>query len=177
MARRNTPEDVFAYIEMRGADECWPWHGAVGGRETEPRPYFKASGRRTLAYRWVYELVHGVTLTRDDILLHSCDNGRMPIGCCNPAHVRLGTVQENSDDMTSRQRHGIPHHTVRMIRRMSIAGQTDAAIAEMTGMARRTINSIVNGDRYAHVTATSSDTAGQEEDVTPAGRPTPPLMR
>ena len=55
----NSPTDVFSFIQMKGTDECWPWTGPYGGRASDRRPYFQAAGRRRIAYRWVYELVHG----------------------------------------------------------------------------------------------------------------------
>src|SRR3954471_9393430 len=97
--RTNEPHDVFKFYNMMvESGECWQYTGnAWGGQAREKRPYFMAAGRRQIAYRWIYELVHGVTLTPDQIILHSCDNGGHPIGCGNPAHLRVGTLQENTD--------------------------------------------------------------------------------
>lgn len=136
--------DVFKHIEMKGKDECWPWHGAVGGRAGEQRPYFQAEGKRQLAYRTVHELHHGVKLTPDQKLLHSCDNGAMPVGCCNPAHLRIGTVQDNSDDMMARERHGVNHHVVSAIRQLAAKGRTHQVIADLYGMSRENVTAIVN---------------------------------
>lgn len=150
---RNERSDVFQHIDMRGgADACWPWSGAVGGRLGEQRPYFQADNRRQLAYRIVYELKHGVSLTSDQKLLHSCDNGAMPIGCCNPAHLRIGTTQENSNDMKSRDRHGLPRHVVTAIRRLLDKGRTQQVIADLYGVSRETISAINTGRVHGHVT-------------------------
>ena len=149
----NEPVDVFKFYEMKGQDECWPYVGrAWGGRKREPRPYFMAEGRRQIAYRWIYELVHGVTLTPNQLILHSCDNGGYPIGCGNPTHMRLGTVQDNSDDMKSRQRHGLPHNVVRAIRTLLEQGRTQEHIADIYGVSRETISAIATQRVYKHVT-------------------------
>ena len=148
----NKKEDVFKYINMsNGPDVCWQWRGPVGGRTREPRPYFTADGKRYLAYRLVYELVNGVTLATEQLILHSCDNGRMPIGCCNPKHLRIGSVQENSNDMKNRERHGLPHNTVRNIRKLLREGRTQQEIAELYGISQENVSAINRRVTYDHV--------------------------
>jgi hypothetical protein len=147
----NEPIDVFNHIDMRGKDECWQWNGTWGGAQRERRPYFMAAGRRQIAYRWVYELVHGVTLEPKQSLLHSCDNGGDPIGCCNPAHLRLGSTQENMDDMKRRERHGLPHNVVKAIRRLLAESRTQEEIATLYGVSRETISAIATRRVYSHV--------------------------
>ena len=148
----NNRVDVFKLYDMSGGpDSCWRWSGSVGGRASEPRPYFQAEGKRYLAYRLVYELVHGVTLEPKQLLLHSCDNGSMPIGCGNPAHLSIGTVQDNSNDMTARQRHGLPHHVVNAIRNLLDQGKTQETIAELYGVSRETVSAIATGRSHSHV--------------------------
>ncbi len=148
----NDPIDVFKLIDMRSADECWPYIGpSWGGQRRDRRPYFMARGRRTMVYRWVWELVKGETLTEADLILHSCDNGGWPIGCSNPNHMRKGTVQENSNDMTDRQRHGLPATVVRAIRRLLAAGRTEEYISKQYGLTRETVSAIKTGRAYKHV--------------------------
>src|SRR4051794_25350334 len=97
---KNEPSDIFKYYRIGTEHECWEYLGnAWGGQAREKRPYFQAAGRRQIAYRWIYELVNGVELTPEQIILHSCDHGGFPIGCGNPKHLRVGTIKENSDDM------------------------------------------------------------------------------
>jgi DNA-binding XRE family transcriptional regulator len=148
----NEPVDVFKYYDMSGGPEaCWVYIGnSWGGQKREPRPYFMAAGRRQIAYRWIYELVHGVTLTPDQLILHSCDNGGYPIGCGNIHHMRLGTVQDNSDDMVARQRHGMPKTVVRAIRTLLEQGRTQQDIADLYGVSRETISAIAT--QRAHKT-------------------------
>lgn len=152
MVSKNLPVNVFDYIDMSGGPEsCWKWRGPTGGRKEEPRPYFTTNGKRYIAYRLVYELTHGFPLTPDQLLLHSCDNGRMPIGCCNPKHLRIGTVQENSNDMKNRERHGLPHNTVRAIRKLIEQGRTQQDIADLYGISRENVSAIATGRTYGHV--------------------------
>lgn len=154
MAKSNTRDDVFKHIDMKAPDQCWPWLGPSGGRARDPRPYFTCEGRKWIAYRLVYELVHGVTLEPKQLLLHSCDMGAMPptgVGCCNPAHLSIGTTQDNSDDMTSRQRHGLPHSVVKAIKTLIERGRTQQDIADLYGVSRELISAIANNRVYSHV--------------------------
>jgi len=110
-----------------------------------------AQGRRTMAYRWVWELVTGQSIPEGMMILHSCDNGGEPIGCSNPAHMRLGTVQDNSDDMTERQRHGLPTNVVKAILRLLERGHTQQSIADIYGVSRETISAIATRRVYKRV--------------------------
>lgn len=139
----NDPVDVFQFYQLGNDDECWPYIGSSwGGQPRERRPYFQANGRRQIAYRWIYELIHGVQLTPDQLILHSCDNGGYPIGCGNIHHMRVGTVQENSNDMMDRGRHGMPKTVVRAIRTLLDQGRTQQSIADLYGVSREAISAI-----------------------------------
>jgi hypothetical protein len=142
MPPTNDPIDVFKLYRMLGPDECWPWLGAWGGQPRERRPYFMSGRRRQIAYRWVYELVHGVTLTPDQFILHSCDKGGEPTGCGNPKHLRVGTREENMNDAMQRHRYGLPKTVVRAIRRLLSEGRPQQEIADLYGVARTTISAI-----------------------------------
>jgi hypothetical protein len=149
---KNEPSDVFRSYRIGKDDECWEYLGnAWGGQEREKRPYFMAGGRRQIAYRWIYELVNGVTLTPDQIILHSCDRGGYPTGCGNPNHMRLGSVQENSDDMMKRERHGLPRSVVRAIRTLIDSGRTQQEIATLYGVSRETVSAIATQRVYKKV--------------------------
>jgi len=146
--RRNKAIDVFRYIDMQGGavEPCWSWTGALGGRDH--RPYFTVDGSRRLAYRIVYEICNGVAIEQGILVRHKCDNKI----CCNPHHLELGTHQENMNDMKERERHGLPHHTVRRIQTLLEKGEhTHKEIAEAFGTSRQLITEINRGTLYQHV--------------------------
>lgn len=145
---RNEPVNVFKFIEMRGPDHCWRWLGAWGGRARDRRPYFMADGKRTMAYRWVWQLVMGTDIPTGQMILHSCDNGGWPIGCCNPAHLSVGDNQTNMDEMKQRERHGLPATAVAAIRRLLERGETQQVIADRFGISRETVSAIATGRVY-----------------------------
>lgn len=146
MARiANKPVDVFKLIDMSGGpNTCWPFTGALNNKG---RPYFTVAGKKHLAYRLVYELVNGEGSLVGSIARHKCDNEI----CCNPAHVEPGDHQDNMNDMKERERHGLPHHTIRAIRTLGDAGINHRVIADRFGIARSTVSEIVERKSYQHV--------------------------
>lgn len=96
--RRNTPADIWRQVKVGTADECWHWLGYV----SKHNGYGQASrdGKTVRVHRWVYELYHGVTLSPDIFLLHSCDLRH----CCNPHHMREGDHAANMQDAVERKR-------------------------------------------------------------------------
>jgi hypothetical protein len=141
----NKPTDVFKYVDMSGGhDACWPFTGKVNNKG---RPYFTCDGKKHLVYRLVYELVKGEGALKDVIARHKCDNEI----CCNPNHIEKGDHQQNMNDMKERERHGLPHHTVRAIRKLGSIGRTHEEIAELYGIGRSTVTEIINRTNYAHV--------------------------
>lgn len=92
------------------------------------------------------------------IVLHSCDNTR----CCNPAHLVLGTPQDNVTDMWNKGRgnpqRGASHWSanftpdvVKGIRTDYASGVTRAELARKHGVSFWSINGIVTGETYKDV--------------------------
>lgn len=145
MRAKNRKIDVFRVIDMSGGpNACWPFTGKLNSKG---RPYFTADGEKDLAYRITYELVHGEGSLTGAIARHTCDQE----DCCNPAHIIPGSHQENMNDMKERERHGLPHHTVRAIRKLGDMGLAHAAIADRFGIARSTVSEMIERKNYQHV--------------------------
>lgn len=147
--------DVFKFINMHNGDKdvCWEWKGYLTGKG---RPSFGLNGSKVTPYRLTYELLHGVEVPKGVPMLHSCDN---PI-CCNPYHVAPGTHQKNMDEMKERERHGLPHHVVRAIRKLRAAGRSQKEVSELYGVDISTISRIDRGASYSHV----ADETDEEQD-------------
>lgn len=97
----------WKYVKRGNIDECWSWTAA-----TNCRGYgkFTLDGRRQRANRLAYIL--GVGPIPDGLYVcHACDNP----GCCNPAHLWVGTAKENIQDAVRKGRMkanggSLPHH-------------------------------------------------------------------
>lgn len=100
-----TSEAFWGRVEkVAGASGCWIWMGdsnALGyGLVTRLR---KGKPRiRKRAHRVAWELTNGREIQEGMFVIHSCD---VP-ACVRPSHLRLGTHQDNIDDMMRRGRHG-----------------------------------------------------------------------
>ncbi len=85
-----SPEIRFwAKVNKNAANGCWLWAGAV---DDMGRGAFNGKTRK--AHRAAWEFSHG-SIPAGLCVCHRCD---VPL-CCNPAHLFLGTHQENMDDM------------------------------------------------------------------------------
>jgi hypothetical protein len=160
MPRRNEPGDVFTYVDTRGGDPdvCWPWTGALGGRDNE-RGYFSVGGVKWLAHRLVYTLVHG-EIPAGQVVRHKCDN---PV-CCNIAHMELGSQSDNENDKYKRDRSGLPVATVREIKRLlEVTSFTQSKIAYIVSarygkeVSRESVRNIKNGLRRTQEDATTQE--------------------
>lgn len=87
----------WAKVDKRGADECWEWTGSrtrnYGQLASErSRPPYKAH-----RLSWV---IHRGPIPAGLHVCHSCDNPP----CVNPAHLWLGTDDDNHKDMIRKGR-------------------------------------------------------------------------
>ncbi len=90
----------FAYVDVRGEDECWNWIGTA-----DPKGYGKfnkvggRNGKDWRSHRFSYLLHYGVD-PGPYWVLHSCDNP----ACVNPRHLRLGSSLENNQERAQKGR-------------------------------------------------------------------------
>lgn len=94
-SRARTPREVFdQHTPDRPPEGCWEWQGV-----TAPTGYGIAHlrddgvSRRIGAHRLSY-MLHNGSIERGLVVRHTCHNRR----CCNPAHLLVGTHQDNAND-------------------------------------------------------------------------------
>lgn len=137
--------------------ECWEWTG-----QKHYRGYGLVAIMRVKRYthRVAWALVHG-PIPPGMFVMHLCDNPP----CVRPDHLRLGTPQENSEDMRAKGRargngvqvgqgRGVPKlnpDQVREIRRRMAEGEPRKVIAAAYGVSVATIKGIAAGRAWSRV--------------------------
>ena len=147
---------------------CWPWTGPTFGTGYGQSPGVPNPKVPTTAHRLAWIFTHGDpgtyvhprsggVLTRR--VLHRCPGGPNPL-CCNPAHLAVGTDQDNADD---RERDGnqargermgsakLTETAVRSARARYAAGESITDLAGDIGVARSTLRYALEGKTWAHV--------------------------
>ena len=87
-------------VDLSKPNGCWPYKGfrKWDGYGWLQR-YIDGKPKNLTAHRYAWILTHGQPPEGMHIL-HTCDNPP----CCNPAHLRLGTHDENMADMKAKGR-------------------------------------------------------------------------
>ncbi len=138
---------LWEMINKKEPEECWPW---LGRPDRYGYGVLKVQGKVQKAHRYALQFKLERPLLTDVLVLHSCHN---PI-CCNPAHLREGTHQENMDDkrLYGRQPRGETHGRAKLtssqvqeIRKFYIQGSfSQDSLGIRYGVAQSVISGIVN---------------------------------
>jgi hypothetical protein len=105
-------------VDVRGPDDCWIWKR---GRTAAGYGQFGIAQRKGYAHRFSWIIANG-PIPAGMHILHRCDNPP----CVNPAHLLLGTHDENMKDAARKGRvHPGELH--------GMAKLTDAAVREIRG--------------------------------------------
>lgn len=164
-----TPNDIARFWSkvqlpsvIGGPDICWEWQA---GSHTRGYGAFGAAGLNLRAHRVSHSIVNG-PIPDGLCVCHSCDNPP----CCNPAHLWLGTMRDNTLDMAKKGRHGmvvrpelvwrgekatnavLNDNIVRELRRLYKTGKyTYKHLSIMFGVGRGTVYRAINYQGWAHV--------------------------
>lgn len=119
---------------------CHHWIGTL-----MPNGYgqIHSKGKTAYAHRVAWELAHG-DVPDGAYVLHTCDNRR----CVNVTHLRLGSFQDNMDDMTDRlrqahgPRNGHAKLTVPEVRAIRKATGSHSTIAAQFGVTQSLVSMI-----------------------------------
>lgn len=142
-----------------GPDACWPWTGA---KLTKRGGYgaFNLDNKTIRAHRLAWELTNGPIPVGDGwhgtVVRHLCHNAV----CCNPAHLTIGTTQENTDDKVraGRQPRGEENASailvpdlVRRVFELRKQGWLQKEIAAVVGCGRENVSAILRRKSWKHL--------------------------
>ncbi len=136
----------WSRVKVGCSNDCWRWHGTYRNKG--------AYGQMCVNGYYVGAHVVAFALACADVpagmcVLHKCDNPP----CCNPKHLFLGTMKENTQDCKikgrladrsgSKNGHSkLSEDQVRQIRKSSFDGEIYEELAERFGVATVTIAKI-----------------------------------
>ena len=88
---------LLSKIEIDNITGCWEWQG---GKNNIGYGMMRDGKKMRTAHRVSYEEHNSTKIPKNLVTMHSCDNP----GCVNPAHLSLGTRQDNTRDMLNKGR-------------------------------------------------------------------------
>jgi hypothetical protein len=146
---------LIRHIEINKETGCWEWIGSIDNDGYGDFVCSKLGNKKTYsAHRVAFEMAMGILICLGLCILHKCDNRK----CCNPEHLKLGTLQDNIKDMVYKNRqavgenHGLSKLTwvqVREIRRLYATGKYSCRVLAIIFLVSHSvIYSIINNKTW-----------------------------
>jgi DNA-binding XRE family transcriptional regulator len=129
---------------------CWQW---TASKVRRGYGQINFCGKMLSAHRVSFE-VHCGEIPAGMFVLHKCDNR----GCINPAHLFLGTNDENMADMVAKDRQArgsnngrakLTEHDIRDIR--AARGILQIELARRYGVSKQQISKIISHKLWPHL--------------------------
>lgn len=115
----------WRFVDRGDAEQCWPWIGYIADHGYGRLPVFSGPGTKPkteYAHRVSWQLANG-PIPEALSVLHRCDNRK----CVNPAHLFVGSQEDNMRDCFAKQRH--PHGS-----KVSYAKLTESQVQEIRAL-------------------------------------------
>lgn len=131
---------------------CWEW---TGSKHEFGYGQMYVDGKTILTHRFSYSINIGV-IGDTLCVLHKCHNP----SCVNPAHLYLGTTQDNTRDMVTakRQARGERNGNAKLTEKQVVeiinllkAGKSQRKIAKLFLVSQHAISEISTGGHWKHI--------------------------
>ena len=130
----------WSKVDAAPSDCCWEW---LASKFSNRYGQFKYKRKMWKAHRFAYQLSKG-TIPDGMSVRHTCDNP----ACCNPAHLVIGTHQDNMNDRSQRNRqakgesNGFCKFTNDQVRQVFLAKGTQREIAKQFNISNQQVSNI-----------------------------------
>jgi HNH endonuclease len=139
------PQIIARHALLDSMTGCIEWQAG-----TSPKGYgmVSVSGVYAQAHRFAYAAANG-RIPAGMHVLHKCDNRK----CCNPAHLYIGTNDQNIADKIARDRAGkkLNKQKALEVLDMVAAGISQNEIARRVGIHQCNVSRIASGRRWGHL--------------------------
>lgn len=142
----------WSKVKGGNPNECWEWQR---GKTHDGYGVFGLHRKNMRAHRVAWKIINGKIPTNLHVL-HRCDNP----GCVNPAHLFLGTNDDNIADRQAKKRQAkgtgincvrLTENDVLKIRVMLANGISERKVANIFGVSRGAIQGIKYNITWRHV--------------------------
>lgn len=132
---------------------CWVWTGPClkkGHGQMMVGSAADGTRRHRLTHVVAYELAFGPLTPEKPIVMHVCDNPP----CCNPEHLRAGTIADNNRDMAEKKRsaRGERNHRAKLtqseVDTIRQSKESATILAPVYNVSRKTIARIQQGKTW-----------------------------
>ena len=145
-------------VDIRTDDKCWNWTASKKGKDYGQ--FYIHGYKMVFAHRVAWVIKNGA-IPNDLFVLHKCNNSL----CCNPNHLYLGTLSDNSQDSIKAGTHvwsngkgeKHPHSKLKdcdvlEIRRLYATGKIKTGtLAKMFLVSRSQIRRIIIRSKWKHI--------------------------
>jgi hypothetical protein len=98
-------ERFWAKVLMGGPDECWPYVGALNADKYGVFRVDRNGVGLVYAHRLAWSLTNG-PIPEGLEIMHTCPVRPRLRSCCNPAHLKPGTHEQNCQDLWHQEKRG-----------------------------------------------------------------------
>lgn len=143
-------------VQVRGADDCWPWIGNWRTPEGYGRMRLGGVELRATHMALILDGRPRPAAPNDQALHGPCSNP----ACCNPRHLRWGSLAENMRDKVklgreyhpTGEKHGAAKLTDDAVRYIRRSSEVYRVLADQFGVDRTLIGLVKRGQIWKHVT-------------------------
>lgn len=137
--------DRFLSKLKNGENGCIEWTDALNSNGYGDISVGGKSSEKVMAHRWAMGFSHGGVIIPSEVLVcHHCDNR----SCVNPAHLFLGSQQDNMTDMKNKGRAAVSFGNAKLnwelVDLIRSSSEPGTVLAKKLGVSKATISEVRN---------------------------------